>query len=251
MNVRAVARLMAVLALAGGGCRTGYGPGDPVRVVLPRWFSAPQGEEQAQTPVAMGMGLPPHLADLRNQYPLPDWAIYGVVRCLGAQEFLVNGTYRRFSMSNESGEANVVVDDLHYDVSIDRIREELKRLSAEAATGETERERLNALSAHVRRRWGSFLLYGLSPAGGGEGANGQSRNRLLESGATADSLEAFEAGQVPMEMPRIGLRETAEYYENVFVGEFRYGDPLGAFRRTEEEAIHDLARSLVVKFSHL
>jgi hypothetical protein len=239
----------AVLAagLAAGGCATAPLPAEPGRVMLPRWFSAPAGEEQVQTPVAIGMQLPGHLAELGRGYPLPAWVVYGAVRALGAEAFMVNGTYRRFSITDASGEDTVVVDDLHYDVPRAGIRAALDRLSAEVAAGETERARLDALGLHVRRRWGAFLLFDLDARGGGPGWE----NPLLGSGVTQDDLEAFVAGESPAELARIGLAETDAWYENVYVADFRYADPLGSFRKAEEDAIHDLARSLMVRFSHL
>ena len=64
-------------------------------------------------------------------------------------------------------------------------------------------------------------------------------------------MERFDRAHVATLGIQPGWLETEEYYQVVQAGDFGYGNPMDSFRRTEEEAIHEMARSLVVKFSHL
>lgn len=238
-----------ILWLAFTGCRSAGGPYEPGRIVLPRWFSEPAGAEQADAPVSLGMVVPPHLQPLVKTYKLPGWIVYGTVRCLGSDEFLVNGTFKRFSLTDDFGESNVVVDELHYDVDRGRIESTLHAIASAASEAETELDRQNVLGGHVRKRFGGFLLFSLNRAA--EVAGADARNLLMESGASDDTLEFFTCDMDPGTLPALGWRETASHYTVTYAGAFRYGDLLGSFRRTEEDAIHDLARSLLVKFSHM
>ena len=63
-------------------------------------------------------------------------------------------------------------------------------------------------------------------------------------------METFRRGETG-DLPAVGWRETPSAYRTVMIGTYRYGDPVGAFRLVEEDAIYDLAKGLLVKFSHV
>lgn len=235
--------LVAVFMSGCGGTACKLRP-QPLEVKLPMWFTQPQGNEQADTPVNIGVRLPKHLVPFVEEYGLPSWVVYGVVRSLGAQEFLANGTLKTFSVVDSRGESSVVVDDVYYDVPSNTIRAALGAISEACMDAETELDRHNVVGANVSRRFGGILLFTLSPAGGSRS------NLLLTSGVSRDPMEAFGSDH-PEAMPVIGWRETASHYITTMPGAYIYGNPVLAFRRTEEEAIRDLAKGLLLKFSHM
>lgn len=242
--------MMMVLALAlgaGGGCgkcaTTGLAA-RPTEVQLPLWFTTPPVEDQHDVPVSLGVSLPPHLLPLVKQFNLPHWVIYGVVRSLGAREFLANGTFKSFSVVDEQGESRVVIDDLFYDVPMDKVHQALSSIAAECGEVETERERLDVLGSFVRRRHGGLILFSLDRKAD------MKTNLLLTSGKSDDPVETFSIGH-PGEMPAIGWKETGGQSVTTMVGPFHYGNAELSFRRTEEEAIRDLAKGLMFKFSHM
>jgi hypothetical protein len=216
----------------------------PQEVKLPMWFTQPQGSEQADTPVNIGIRLPEHLMPLAEEFNLPSWVVYGVVRSLGAQEFLANGTLKMFSVVDSGGESSVVVDDVYYDVPASAIRSDLQAIATACMDAESELDRHNALGVNVHRRFGGILLYSLNAAGAPRS------NLLLTSGVSKDPMEAFDS-EHPESMPVVGWRETSSHYITTMLGSYLYGNPVLAFRRVEEEAIRDLAKSLLVKFSHM
>jgi len=218
---------------------------------LPTWLTAPRGAIQRDAPVDLRMGCPEHLVDLCERYALPAWVVYGTVRCLGANECVVNGTFRRFSLSDQSGESNVVVDELYYDVVRTKVEGVLAGIARAVGEAETELDRMNVLGAYVRRRFGAFALFSLKQAEEVAAAPEGFTNLLLESGESMDVMERFDRESVAALDLRAGWSETDDYYQVIQAGDFGYGNPMDSFRRTEEEAIHELARSLVVKFSHL
>ena len=214
------------------------------KVRLPMWFTQPTGSEQADTPVNIGLVLPQHLQPLAEEFGLPNWVVYGVVRSLGSHEFLANGVLKSFSVVDAGGESTVVVDDVYYDVSNEKIRSELGRISVACTTAETERDRHDVLGAYARRRFGGILLFSLDHAGENKS------NLLMTSGVSNDPMEVFDSTH-PESMPTVGWRETASHYITTMPGPYMYGNPVLAFRRTEEEAIRDLAKTLLHKFSHM
>lgn len=238
--------LLGLIVLCACGCRGSkcvqhLRPSD---VKLPRWFTMPQGDEQTDTPVSLGVKLPKHLIALGDEFGLPHWVVYGVVRSLGAREFLANGTVKTFSVSDERGESSVVVDNVYYDVPADRIRAMLQAIAVDCAEAENELARHNALGIYVRRRFGGIILFSLDHVGELES------NLLLSSGVTKDPMETFDVDS-PESLPVVGWRETASHYITTMPGRYMYGNPVLAFRRTEEEAIRDLAKTLLHKFSHM
>lgn len=251
--------LLAVLALGvlglgiGSGCR--HTQAGLLRrqgqVALPTWFTQPSGPEQSEVPVSLGMVLPSHLEPLRERYTLPAWLVYGVVRALGSTEFLVNGTVRTFSVRDELGESEYVVDKVYYDVPLAQVEATLGTIAAQCGRAENELERHNVLGSYVVRRHGSFVLFSLVrtlPLGQGD-ANG-AENLLLTSGVDHGPVEVFSGASSAGELT-LGWRETGSDYIATMAGTFRYADPIGAFRRAEEDAIQDLAKGLVLKFSHM
>ncbi|MDP6630819.1 MAG: hypothetical protein QGH42_07170 [Kiritimatiellia bacterium] len=218
---------------------------------LPVWLTEPSPVLQEDAPVSLHMSCPAHLEPFCDRYKLPAWVVYGVVRCLGADEFLVNGVFRRFSIEDEFGESNVVVDKLHYDVARRRIERRLSAIARAVAEAETELDRMNVLGSYVRRRFGAFVLFSLAHADAMQAAPENFTNLLLDTGESLDEMERFNREVVATLDMQPGWSETEDYYQVVQVGDFGYGNPMDSFRRTEEEGIHELARSLVVKFSHL
>ncbi len=233
--------------MAGGGCAKQTAMGlavRPTEVKLPLWFTAPPPEIQGDVPVSLGINLPPHLLLLAREYNLPGWVVYGVVRSIGAQEFVANGTYRSFSVVDERGESNVIIDDLYYDVPMEQARRILTAIAAECDAAETERGRLDVLGSFVQRRHGGLILFSLNRR------TTMTANLLLTSGKSTDPVETFAKGY-PEAMPAIGWKETGGYTVTIMVGLFHYGNAELSFRRTEEEAIRDLAKGLMFKFSHM
>ncbi len=242
----------AALLLAGGGvlvagCRQAgvvRTATHPAEVHLPQWFTAPQADEQRDVPVSLGVQLPPHLSPLAREFRLPNWVIYGVVRSLGADEFLANGIFRSFSVVDERGSSRVVIDDVYYDVPMDQVRRVLSGIATECGAAETERERLDVLGSFVQRRYGGMVLFSLRRGNDGP-------NLLLSSGRSTDPAETFARGRTPEPMPVVGWRETGGRTITTMIGTFHYGNAELSFRRTEEEAIRDLAKGLMFKFSHM
>jgi len=242
-----LAVMLALALAAGGGCGKSKSLGlavRPTEVDLPVWFTAPDARTSRDVPVSLGVNLPPHLVPLAKTFHLPNWLIYGVVRSLGAQEFVANGTYRSFSVADEQGESRVVVDDLYYDVPMDQSRQILAQIAQECADAETERERLDVLGSFVKRRFGGLILFSL------DRQVGMRTNLLLTSGKSNDPMETFAKGR-PETMPVIGWKEEGGYTVTTMVGPFHYGNAELSFRRVEEEAIRDLAKGLMFKFSHM
>jgi hypothetical protein len=63
-------------------------------------------------------------------------------------------------------------------------------------------------------------------------------------------METFRADTQP-ECEPAGWRETASGYFVTQTGDFNYGDPLGALRKTEEDAIAELAKGIMVRLAYL
>ncbi len=237
--------LMVVLVLGMCGCRSSHCYSIRASdLKLPEWFSMPKGDEQSDTPVSLGIRLPEHLKNLAKEYDLPGWVVYGVVRSLGAREFLANGVVKTFTVSDESGESSVVVDEIYYDVPDERVRAILGSIASSCADAENELERHNVLGGYVVRRFGGILLFSLDHAGE------RDTNLLMTTGESNDTMEIFDKTH-PAELPIVGWRETSTHYITTIPGTFMYGNPVLAFRRTEEEAIRDLAKTLLHKFSHM
>jgi len=172
--------------------------------------------------------------------------VYGVVRCLGSDEFLAQGVCRTFRIHDEAGENQVVVDNTWYDVSPPRVEEALAGIAADSAEGATERDRQNVIGRYVKRRYGSYVLFSMNP---GDIVQ-YTGNLLQQSGESEDRMEKFVRGQTDR-IPQPGWKETPREYQVTGAGVFRYGDPVGSFRKTEEDAILELAKCLVLKLSHM
>lgn len=236
------------------GCRSPRGAYLATRqgeVSLPLWFTSPAGAEQSDVPASMGMVLPDQLKPLAEEYGLPGWAVYGVVRSLGSEEFLVNGVVRTFTVRDELGESRVVVDDVYYDVDPTRAEAILAGIARNCAAAETELDRHHALGRFVIERHGSFVLFSLARAVPlSETGDKAFENLLLTSGEGRAPVETFEPGDTDG-FPQIGWEETGTHYVSTMAGRFQYARPIRSFRRVEEDAIKDLAKGLVVKFSHM
>ena len=212
----------------------------------PAWFSAPRGPEQLEAPVSFDTGLPKHLRPYQAKYRLPGWLVYGVVRCLGSEEFLAQGVCRTYRVRDETGEDQLIVDDTWYDVSPPRIEEALAAIAADSAAAATERDRQDVIGRHVKRRYGSYVLLSMNASDMVQ----YTGNLLQQSGQSDDRMEKFVRGQKDR-IPQPGWKETSREYQVTGAGVFRYGDPIGSFRKTEEDAIQELAKCLVLKLSHM
>jgi len=210
----------------------------PVEIALPTWLTAPVGEAQRDAPLLVGMRLPPELAEFGKRYPvLPPWAIYGTVRCLGSDEFLATGSIRRFTMSGESAtEYRHVVDTLRYHVDAVRVDTALASATQLCASATDEAAVRHALEGYLRYHHRGFALFSLQHRG--------------SDAARTESVEVFRVGEKPACDP-VGWRETGEEFRLTYVGDFNYSDPLGAFRKTEEEAIAELARTTLIRFADM
>ncbi len=237
--------LLVVLVLGLNGCRSSHCYSIKAsELKLPEWFTMPRGDEQTDTPVSIGIRLPKHLKQLAKEYELPDWVVYGVVRSLGAREFLANGVIKTFSVTDEYGESSVVIDEIYYDVPNGQTRDILASIAESCATAENELERHNVLGGYIIRRFGGIVLFSLDHAGERE------TNLLMTTGESNDAMEQFDETH-PEVLPVVGWRETSTHYITTMPGVFMYGNPVLAFRRTEEEAIRDLAKTLLYEFSHM
>ncbi len=237
---------IVVLVIGVCGCQTAreaFAP-RPTEIKLPKWFTQPQGQEQSDSPVNLDVRLPSHLQPLAQEFGLPNWVVYGVVRCLGSREFIANGTVKSFSVTDERGESVVTVDNVYYDVRPRQVRGMLKAIAIECAEAETELARQNVLGAFLLRRFGGIVLFSLDRAGE------KKTNLLFVSGSSNDPMETFDVDDSES-LPVIGWRETSTHYITTIPGTYMYGNPALAFRRTEENAIRDLAKTLLERFSHM
>jgi hypothetical protein len=75
-------------------------------------------------------------------------------------------------------------------------------------------------------------------------------NQLFDTGESRDPMEVFDADN-PDDLPKVGWRETSTHYITTVPGSFMYGNPVLAFRLAEEEAIKDMAKTLLLNLSHM
>ena len=244
-NGTRVLLLCFVTALLSAGCGTTGGiHNGSADLSLPKWLTAPSSPEQLGTPVNLGMQLPQHLRPFAAKYPLPRWVIYGVVRCLGQEELVVNGTYKVFTERENETESTVVVDEVYFDVTVNGIDSELTRIVKMCTEAESEADRIRALSSFVTRRFGGYVLFSLSEA------SDTREPLLLASGASPDTaMEVFRPGKD--NVPPVGWRETATHYISTTASDFSYSDMVGSFRRAEEDGVQEMARCLAFKRSQM
>ena len=231
--------LVTFSLLAGCSSTSGYEK-DGFRISLPEWFAAPEPDEQLYAPLNIGMYVPEHLRELGNKHGLPGWVVYGVVRCLGAEELVAHGTIKIYTLIDYQGESTYVMDDVYYDVSQGWVDMVLSRISEVYSKAESDRERKEILGKYVVRRM--RYIQGTDPE--------EDRNLLNDSGICADSMEVFKRGK-PAEFPLLGWMETPTDYVMTTVTDFRYNDITGSFREAEEEAILELARSVLLNLQSL
>lgn len=233
---------LAILLCGATGCRmlwcggAGRSP-DPLELSLPLWLTAPSGDEQRETPVLLGMELPPDLTPFGERFAsLPPWYVYGTVRCLGAEELLAIGTVRTYSRHDGMAEYRHVVDTLRYHVDAQRVEMALSAATQAVAQAKSDGDRWAFLKANLRYRHSGFGLFRLAGVGNAE--------------EDAGGSETFREGVPPAGEP-VGWRETAAEFLVTQAGDFRYSDPVGALRRTEEDAIAELARGTLLRLAHL
>lgn len=242
--------LVALLAMGMFGCVT-TDDGMDGRLSFPVWVTSPTSDEQRDTLVDMGMKLPKHLRELAARHGLPGWVVYGVVRCLGAQNLYARGTVKSFTVRDAIGESRVVVDDVRYNVPAGQIGPVLREISGQVAAAENDLEVRRVLGNHVRYRFGGYVLFSLRAAGGIPHRDLLGDNPMIGTGEWKGGMETFDATGPAKPLQELGWRETASEYIVTQAGQFVYGDPVGAFRKTEEDAIYELAKSVLFKLSHL
>jgi hypothetical protein len=248
-RTKAFLPFLVAVALSAGCGTTDVLNQRPAEVSLPTWFTAPVDSEQLGTPANLGMRLPRHLRPFAAKYALPNWVVYGVVRCLGQEELLVNGTYKTFTERHNNTESTVVVDEVYYDVTVNGIDIELARIARLCAEAKSETDRIRVLSSFVTRRFGGYVLFDLSAGSGGKGKNEESL--LLASGESAGTPRETFSGGRDSKVPPVGWRETATHYISTTAGDFSYGDIIGSFRRAEEDGIQEMSRCLAFKRSQM
>ncbi len=235
--------------MACGGCQQTacVVRGRPLEINLPEWFTRPTTVAADDVPVDIGMRLPADLVPFHKQYgDLPPWVVYGVVRSLGFQEFVVTGVLRAFTLTEGVSENRVVLDTVRYNVSADRVEAVLADVMKAYAEAGDDRARIAYLGRHLRRRFGSYALFSMV---GGQTAVEDANNLLMRSGVSGDQMETFTNATEGFDP--LGWRETATECRLTLAGEFRYGDAMGSFRKVEEDAIHEMARSVLVSLSHM
>jgi hypothetical protein len=242
-----------LLVLALSGCRTP----EPVpyfkkggEVVLPRWMTQPEGRQQRDVPVRLGMLLPAHLEGLAEQYALPGWMVYGVVRALGYEGFDVRGVVKTYRLRDAAGESRFVVDELYYNVPVKRVEDVLLPLSKAYAGTQDDGEREALMAPYVYGRLGGLVLFGLPTGDSPRVLSDAEEHWLSASSVSEDPVERFEVGSSVWPQD-VGWTETPEGYQVTAVGAFLYGRPVEAFRKVEEEAIRELARGSLLKLSHM
>lgn len=207
----------------------------PFEISLPLWLTQPLGDEQRSAPVMLGMSLPSELTPFGKRFAgLPPWYVYGTVRCLGADELLASGDVRTHMMNDGMAEYRHVSDSLRYNVDERRVEEVLSAVT-QAVAGVSGGDRDAVLRANIRYYDSGYGLFALSDGAREEGRRG---------------LETFRVGVKP-HCEDVGWRETESELHVTQVGDFTYGDPLGALRKTEEDAIAELARGATVRLAHL
>ncbi|OGV63675.1 MAG: hypothetical protein A2498_11610 [Lentisphaerae bacterium RIFOXYC12_FULL_60_16] len=216
----------------------------PLQWSCPLWYSQPRGLEQSDAPVGFDMRLPDHLESFRRRYDIPGWMVYGVVRCLGSDEFLASGICRTYNVADRLGEDRVVVNRIHYEVPEARIRGELESIRTALDAAPDERSRQLVPGPYVKRRFGGFVLFSLNATI----STGVAGNLLEGSGQTEDPMETFVRG-VSAALPAPGWEASGGAYRYTAAGEFRMRDPLRSFRITEEAAIEELVKGVMVLFS--
>jgi hypothetical protein len=165
---------------------------------------------------------------------------------LGLQEFVVTGVLRAFTLTEGVAESRVVLDTVRYNVPADRVASVLGEVAKAYAAAGDDRARLAYLGRHLRYRFGSYALFSMV---GGRTAVEDANNLLMRSGISSDPMETFTSATEGFDP--LGWRETATECRMTLAGEFRYGDAMGSFRKVEEDAIHEMARSVLVSLSHM
>jgi hypothetical protein len=224
------------------GCASTHKQAKPVKfLTLPTWFTAPSNKEMNCVPVRLRMKSPAHLNAFSRKYKLPGWIIYGSVRSLGTKELTVKGTYRAFAKTKPDQTEEVLVDDINYDVSISGIDSTLQRISKECIIAENETKRLEVLASHAVRQFGTYALFTLKPN------VTSNKNPSKEPEPDDTQVEEFRT-DTPIEAIDVGWSETGTHYNTTMTGKIEYNDPFYSFMRTEENAIHEISKNIIIKF---
>lgn len=243
--MRKILPLFALLLLFSFGCATNRKDQKPIGIVsMPTWFTAPPPELRECVPVSLKMKTPAHLDSFGIKYELPGWMIYGVVRSLGTKELIINGTCRAYTETVNGLSSEVIVDNIYYDVSVNGTDATLQQIAKDCAIAENELKRREVLASHVKRRFGAYVLFGMDPSADTD------NNLLIGSGADDTPMEQFSTETPPADN-HVGWSETDTHYENTVMGEISNNDLFDSFRRTEENAIYDFAKNIMVKFSQM
>ncbi len=231
-----------LLLLLVTGCTSTHKNTEPaMSLTLPTWFTAPSNKEMNCVPVRLRMKLPAHLNAFSRKYKLPGWIIYGSVRSLGTKELIVKGTYRTFAKTKPDHTSEVLIDDINYDVSISGIDSALQKIAKECITAENETKRLEVLASHAARQFGTYALFCPKPNAT------PGKNTSKEPEPDDSPMEEFRT-DTPIEITDVGWSESDTHYNTTITGKIRHNDLFYSFMRTEENAIQDLSKTIIIKF---
>lgn len=236
-----IPNLLLTCLLLISGCASTEKPMQAERTLdLPTWYTNPTTETSELSPVSLLMKTPEHLDIFRRKYELPGWMVYGVVRSLGARELIVTATHKTYTEVKNDLSTVMVVDDIKYDVHVNGIDQALQNIARQCALAENGYKRREVILSHLTRRSGAYVLFCLAP---------NQRTGM-------DMLTASDGDQTPMEQfstestetqPKPGWSESNTRYESTVIGQITNNNLFDSFRRTEEEAIYDMAKHIVIK----
>lgn len=190
----------------------------PNFIKLPAWLTAPEPREMTGVPVGLNMELPPALAQLEQQYPLPSWMLYGVVRSVSTQHI-------RLPIDLDSQ------DELLRGVPPKAVHEALQRIMNDCAKASNSEE----LDARFARYIQCFydeecILFRMPPT-----------DEAFGRGAS-QTVELFNAGRT--NLPTCGIIETTSYIDATAQGSYSNQTPIQSFRKTELAALQTLLASV-------
>ena len=190
------------------------------------------------------MKMPDHLELFRRKYELPGWMIYGVVRSRGTRELIVTATHKSYTEVENDLSSVMVVDDIQYDVNVNGIDQALQKIARECALAENGQKRREVIISHLKRRWGPYVLFSLEPR------RVAGLSMLASTDGDKTPMEQFSTASTEIQT-KLGWSESSTRYENTLVGAIRNNNFYDSFRRTEEEAVYDMAKNVVIKYSKM
>ncbi|OVE75586.1 hypothetical protein BVX97_04150 [bacterium E08(2017)] len=209
-------------------------------LTLPSWYTQPGPDHMHSVPVDLSMRIPSHLLVFRQKYELPAWVIYGAVRSLGTEEITVSAAVRTQTQKNEDASTRTQVTNLSYNVSINGIDDALQSIARKCLIAESRIKYQEVLASHIQQRFGSFILYSLEPNPKPD------RSLLIDPSISETETERFSTEDESLQK-EFGWLETDTHYVNTVPGPILQNDLLESFRKTEEEAIYDMARNILAQ----